>query len=480
MKNIDFKSLIKSDKGRSLVLNLPCSEDERLFFNGYQSWTTSKELVPTDVMLGAHKLPSFVVNHWGIDRYGDYHFMDYSEQPGVFHGFSYCYRRSGDQYLLIGSTDESDGYTIFEYDASKEELVIRKDSENDVHIFIAEGYEDEVFDGWFKAMKVKPRPAKPLTGYSSWYNRYEKISERTIMEDLAGCENVLAEGDLFQIDDGWEAAIGDWSAHPGKFPGGMKKCADEIHAKGYLAGLWLAPFVVGAKSKLIKEHPDWLLQHDGKPWFCGCNWGGFYSLDIDNEEVQTYLEKVFDRVFNEWGYDLVKLDFLYAAAPWPNEETGESRGERMCRAVDMLRYFCKDKLILGCGVPLWPAFGVFDYCRIGCDVGLDWNNSWIMQRTNNERVSTKNSIANTYYRRELNGRAFLNDPDVFFLRNNNIKLNNDKKILLARVNAQYGGILLTSDNMGTYDSNQIKTYNELRELWRDKSWTDLDFLKDLN
>lgn len=57
---------------------------------------------------------------------------------------------------------------------------------------------------------------------------------------------------------------------------------------------------------------------DGQPWCCGCNWSSFYALDIDHPEVQAYLKQVFDRVLQDWGFDLVKLDFLYGAAPFGN------------------------------------------------------------------------------------------------------------------------------------------------------------------
>ncbi|WP_418759436.1 hypothetical protein, partial [Gemmiger sp.] len=53
----------------------------------------------------------------------------------------------------------------------------------------------------------------------------------------------------------------------------------------------------------------WLLQVNGQPWCCGSNWSSFYALDIDNPEVLDYLQTVFDRVLNDWGFDLVKLDF---------------------------------------------------------------------------------------------------------------------------------------------------------------------------
>lgn len=91
---------------------------------------------------------------------------------------------------------------------------------------------------------------------------------------------------------------------------------EEIHAAGFQAGLWLAPFVCEKDSALFRQHPDWLLKVNGKPWCCGCNWSSFYALDIDNPAVLDYLRRVFDRVLNDWGFDLVKLDFLYGAALW--------------------------------------------------------------------------------------------------------------------------------------------------------------------
>lgn len=57
----------------------------------------------------------------------------------------------------------------------------------------------------------------------------------------------------------------------------------------------------------------------------------------------------------------------------------ESRAKRMRRAMGFLREMCGEHLIIGCGAPLMPAFGLVDYCRIGCDVGLDWDGSFIMK-----------------------------------------------------------------------------------------------------
>ena len=484
MREIDIGTLVRSRSVSVAVLDFRCSSTDRLFFNGYQTWTLSHEVRPSDSYPRTKPFFRGAGYPWGTTKYGDEFFLDFDTRPGCFHGFSYMYRRSGDTYTLIASTDETNGYTIFSYDAVMGELRIEKDAgigprfDHNLHIAIFEGSESEVFDAWFRASGITRRPAEPMAGYTSWYNRYDKISYETISADLEGCSKVLEPGDMFQIDDGWQTAVGDWKVDRVKFPGGLKSTVDNIHSRGFKAGLWLAPFSAQNNSELIKNHPGWLLQHDGRPWYSGCNWGGFFSLDIDNRGVRDHMNRVFDTVFDRWGFELVKLDFLYSAAPWHTSGGiyhGESRGERMHRAMQLLREWCGDHLILGCGVPLMPAFGLVEYCRIGCDASLDWENTRLMRQVNREIVSTRNAIGDIYYRRQLDGRAFLNDPDVFFLRKNNIKMTEEQKDLHAKVAAQYGSFLLTSDNMGDYDEEQQAHYRRLRELWRNKDWHDTAF-----
>ncbi len=449
-------------------MHVDLAPDEKIFMNGFQTWTYCPEYDRDGFTKRMGPLPQKVIDHYGLERYGDYYFVNYPRKSGVTHGESYCYFRSGDRFRLIASLDEKPGYTLFCYDSGSHTLRIRRDCAglrccgafHALDLFFAEGSEDEVFDAWFEAMGVHCRTTERIAGYSSWYNRYENINETCIAADLEGCSELLQPGDLFQIDDGWEPAVGDWLEADGKkFPGGMKAAAERIHARGLRAGLWLAPFVCEKESSVYREHPDWLLQVDGKPWYCGCNWSGFYSLDIDKAEVVDYLERVFDQVLNDWGYDLVKLDFLYGAAPFGGE--GESRAGRMIRAMELLRRICGDKLILGCGVPLMPAFGLVDYCRVSCDVSLDWDDTPLMHLAHRERVSTRQAIGNSIFRRQLNGRAWLNDPDVFFLREKNVKLSPAQKHVLATVNSLFGGVLLHSDDMSQYDAAARAAYAQL-------------------
>lgn len=448
---------------------LDVSKEDVLFFNGYQTWSYCKEVHSNDYQKGLQHIPQKLLNTYHFDRYGDYHFYTYPHKKGIFQGYTYMYIRHENTYHLLSSVNEEPGYTIFHYDHGI--LTLTRDCKGmEVHgtfnifdLFEKEGSEEEVFDAWFKAMHVLPKTTQKLYGYSSWYNHYENISSSTIHEDLEGCKKILQHGDLFQIDDGWQPCTGDWLEYDShKFPNGLRYETDKIHTAGFQAGLWAAPFTASVHSQLVKEHPDWLLQVEDKPWFIGSNWGGAYALDIDHPEVIAYLEKVFDQIFNEWNFDLVKLDFLYAAAPFGS--SAESRSARMYRANRLLRKLCKDHPILGCGVPTCTSFGLFEYNRTGCDVSLDWNDVWYMHFFHRERVSTKHSIANTIFRRQLNTRAYGSDPDVFFLREDNIRLTSSQKEALITLDALLGNVFLTSDNPNTYTEKQIAQYRYYRHL----------------
>ncbi len=441
---------------------------EWFFANGYQSWTTAREYkigdrqyglrFPCDVLTIARKFagPS-----------GDYDFTEYGKD--LFHSHTYTYLRHGDKCELFGTLNEKSGYTIFYADVREHVFAIEKDLEGvtilgDYEIFNVTqhvGTYDEVFDAYFAEYPEKSTGrVDHFAGYTSWYNYFQNITEDIVLRDLEGLyAKVGAGANIFQIDDGYESKVGDWlNVDPEKFPGGMAHIADEIHKKGYKAGIWLAPFAAEFKANIVKEHPDWFIRDKkGKLLIGGMSWNGFYVLDIEKEEVKDYIRKVFNVVFDEWGYDMVKLDFLYSAAILP--AYNKSRGQLMCEAMEFLRECCKDKIILGCGVPLGASFGKVDACRISCDVELSFKEKWYVKVTNQEIISAKNAMNNTIFRRHLNGRIFANDPDVFFLRDDGMKpakFSMAQKKLLAKVNNMFGSVLFVSDNAGAYDDEKVE------------------------
>lgn len=458
-------------------VNYAFPADVRVMPNGYQSWTLTREYKKGEKYESYIKLADitpFTKNFATVS--GDAFFRPYPDKANLFHGFTYAYLRCGNEYTLIGSLSERAGYTVLNFDLNTNTITVEKDLEGkvigektvlcDVAVFC--GAHDAVFDAYFDAMGIAPCKSPRICGYTSWYNYYTNISEAIAVRDMNALERTGAAINVFQIDDGYQTMVGDWQTCNEKFPKGMKFIADSVHAKGWKAGLWLAPFYAQRKSKVALAHPDWILKDaSGKPVFGMLGTRPCYTLDFYIPACAEYIKGFFNTILNEWGFDLVKLDFLYNACTVPRN--GKSRGEIMCDAMDFLRECVGEKLILGCGVPLGPAFGKVDYCRIGSDVDLTFKPRFGNLMVARELVSTQTALQNTVFRRGLNGRAFGNDPDVFYLRGLNNESSGSKKtlaftigqkLLWAQVCRDFGSILFTSDNAANYNAAQKRILME--------------------
>ncbi|MBO4356290.1 MAG: alpha-galactosidase [Clostridia bacterium] len=463
----------------SVTIKIPFKFEEKdsLFLNGYQSWTYSPERGIKDYDRSLKYCPEFMDSKYGFSRYGDNHFCPPVYKKGVQRGYTYAYIRRNDSFFFIGSLNENTGFTRITFNTGENAVIIEKDCSGRVtaqeydaiDVAFLSGDEKAVFDGYFDLLGIKPLPVPKSTGYTSWYNCYQNISESRIISDLEGLKDLPFKPDVFQIDDGFETFVGDWlDVDPAKFPDGTEKIAKMITDSGYRAGIWLAPFVCEKNSRLFKEHPEYLLRDaDGNPVYCGSNWSGAYALDFYNEDVRDYISESIGKYARE-GFRLFKLDFLYAACMLPRPD--KTRGEIMNEAMSFLRKVCGDAYIIGCGVPLAPAFGRVEFCRIGPDVSLDFDDKAFMRLFHAERPSTKHTILNTVFRRQLSGRAFMNDPDVFILRDENTTLTEEQKLLLGKVNGLFGGLLFASDEFGKYDEKKKDLYQYFAGL---KNATDI-------
>ncbi len=447
--------------------DIPVAPGTRFMANGFQSWSESRPL-PLDVEIPRLRRAARPF----MGRYGDEYRDDFPRGRGKLHSWTYTYLEdSTGAVAFLGSLGEQTGFTLFLLDREQGVLTVRKDlrglslshSFPGLDFWVGQGRAPEIFNAYFAlARQFFPgwgKPAVPHTpglGWTSWYRYFTDISEEII---LANLEQVAASDLPFQyvqIDDGWQTAVGDWRSVKPAFSNGLAQLAKAIRTRNLTPGLWLAPFIASAKSDLARRHPEWLLKDDrGKPLRAGWNpyWGGwFYALDFYHPGVQDYLSGVFHVVLDQWGFGLLKLDFLFAVclAPPP----GKTRGQVMWEAMDFLRRQLGDRQMLACGVPLGSAFGLADICRVGGDVHLAWEHPLLAFLRHRERVSTLASLRATLGRWALNGRAFRSDPDVFMLRQENQRLTPVQQHTLLTINALLGGLLFTSDDVGAYSPEQ--------------------------
>ena len=436
-------------------------ENQEVFFNGYQSWTDSKEVKINAKEKNIYRSPRFVVRQYGMDRYGDATFYKYEKY--LLHGYDICYSK-GQNGFFIFSLNYQNAYLLFEYNKRKRELTLISDLEG---IELKAGDEIVLFDyvyalsyenGYQLFLKYFPKKdIRKMFGYTSWYNYYQNINEEIILRDLDAIDERF---NLFQIDDGFETFVGDWfDVDEKKFPNGLQPIVEKIHQKHLYAGLWLAPFVVEKESRIFREKYQWIKKDKkGEPVSACGNWSGAYVLDLENLEVVTYITNCLKH-YVDLGFDFFKLDFLYAVGLEIPE--GYSRCQYQFKCYKLLRDALGDKMILGCGANIINSYGLFDYLRIGPDVSLKFDDVAYMRLFHRERISTKTTLQNTIYRSLFNYHLFANDPDVFLLRDDNIELSKEQKYSLAMINSLFSGVLMTSDNIATYDQEKQNLLNQV-------------------
>ena len=98
----------------------------------------------------------------------------------------------------------------------------------------------------------------PPTAWCSWYHYFERVTQDDIEENLGAIDDLGLDVDVVQIDDGYQAEIGDWLLLSDRFAS-LEDIVDRIRGAGRRAGIWVAPFLVGERSVLAREHPDWLV-----------------------------------------------------------------------------------------------------------------------------------------------------------------------------------------------------------------------------
>ena len=297
-----------------------------------------------------------------------------------------------------------------------------------------------------------------LAGWCSWYEFYQKVTEADIERNLQAISSMRESLplSLVQIDDGFEAQIGDWfDFHPQRFPNGVEHLAEEIRAHGLTPGIWLAPFIVHTRSKLFHEHPDYILRNSlGRPVNAGFVWDVLNTaLDLTYPPALEYATSVVARATKEWGYPYLKLDFLYAGGlPGKRYDPTQTRASALRKGMEALREAVSPgTYLLGCGSPLGSSIGLFDAMRIGADVSGYWRpvyngmKSFLIENEPNF-PSARCSLQNILSRAQLHQKWWTNDPDCLLVREN-MELTLDEVMSLAAAISITGGSLLLSDNL---------------------------------
>jgi len=461
-----------------------CGPEPRLLRNGYQSWS------PCGVArLGVDEDPSRAPGVHGLSR--AVHHADAAVADGgeLRSELVTVLRRDVDDPLLCagftaGATHDGtfrarldDGRVIVAAEAFLGGAVLAPGEVRPLHgVRLAEGgpgRAPELLADWASAVgrAGAARVDAPFTvGWCSWYQYFAAVTEGDVRSNLA-----LADDwpfDVFQVDDGYQAAVGDWLTPNERFPGGLDALAGAIAGSGREPGIWLAPFLAAPHSALVGEHPGWVATHaSGRPLVGAAveAWGGpVLVLDTTRDEVLAELEATAAGLVAA-GYRYLKLDFTYApSVPGTYADPSKTPAERVRSGLEAVRRGAGEEVfLLGCGLPLGAGVGVVDGMRIGPDVAPWWDPpEGVVPGYAEAAPATRNAWRSTLVRSALHRRLWLNDPDCLMLRTADTELSAEAVRAWALAVGASGGMALVSDDLALLDGDARRLLDEVLAVGR--------------
>ena len=291
--------------------------------------------------------------------------------------------------------------------------------------------------------------------------------------------------DVFQIGDGYQPLIGNWLESNGQFPSGLPYLAANIKEAGLRPGIWLAPFLVAPNAPVSREHPDWLLRNNhGRPVTACINpqWISkrLFALDLTHPEVLDYLVQLFKTLTQDWGFDFIEADYLYAAAlPAARHNPIYSDAGALRLGLEAVRHGCGERVfLLASGCPISPAIGIADGMGITPGCAPFWSDRMVRKFGNDFNLrSMENATRNTITRSYMNRRLWLNAPDSIVLRVDEVtrpRLNEDEIRSFATASAVLGGITTFSERLVGLDPEYRKVFRQLAAFGKDQPFDAVD------
>jgi alpha-galactosidase len=124
----------------------------------------------------------------------------------------------------------------------------------------------------------------------------------------------------------WYDYRGDWAlVNTRRFPGGIRKLADRVHALDMKFGIWCEIEALGAHARLAQEHAEYVAFRDGERLGYVC---------FGNPQVQEWAFRTLERLIVAYRADWIKLDFnLDPGAGCNRSDHGHQAGDGLYEHV---------------------------------------------------------------------------------------------------------------------------------------------------
>jgi alpha-galactosidase len=422
--------------------------------HGWQSWSVVRRCRPDDVRPERRQLPFWLRARdfteavvAGRAIVGDPFFVTEQGITGFLSARTHFGR--------VEASPAGDGLVAW---ALLDGIVLQPGEERQLEpVWLAAGDSGRLYSEYAALAGTEATRPDPPAGWCSWYQHYGAVTPDDVRRPIPAASAVGL--DLVQIDDGYQAAIGEWLTPNPTWSEGTAAVANDIRAAGLRAGIWTAPFLVDERGRVLADHPDWAVTGDsGRPRRAMHNpsWGGGQAaLDTTNGAVLDHLRHTFAALTAE-GFDYHKIDFLAAAAfPGRRHDPTKTRAEAYRAGLDAIRDgIGPDAFLLGCGAPLLASVGLVDAMRVSPDVAPRWSPPRDHSGMGESAPSAHNAILTSALRAPLHRRWWINDVDCLLLRPVNTALEPWQRLAVAASVAGGGGFTMVSDEVSTYGDEE--------------------------
>ena len=155
-----------------------------------------------------------------------------------------------------------------------------------------------------------PRSPRPVV-----MNVWEAVYFDQDLDTIRNLADLAAEVGVerFVLDDGWfgarrndTAGLGDWQIAEDVWgEGRFKALSDHVRSLGMEFGLWFEPEMVNLDSDLAREHPDWILQADGR---MPMDYRHQQVLNLAIPEAFEYIRSAVVSLVREYDIAFIKWD----------------------------------------------------------------------------------------------------------------------------------------------------------------------------
>lgn len=212
---------------------------------------------------------------------------------------------------------------------------------------------------------------KPFTtsiGWSTWDYYFTSATEDDVKEnvDFIAADSVLKEKVRYiALDDGWQQREGDWQSGS-RYPSGLKSLVEYINAKGFEAGIWIAPTRLHFLCGTIMRRNDFLIRNElGDPIMDE----DMYVLDPTHPDGEKFLRETFTYL-NDCGFRFFKLDFI---SNMLKQDRFYDTQAGPFDALEKLFQIARESVaegshLMGCSLPYGARAGMADSRRTGLDI----------------------------------------------------------------------------------------------------------------